>query len=87
MKILLLAFCIVALTAPAQARNVIDWQCGDSRVRLEVNKSTRPPSYDVSFETVDGRRAVKTGQFDWNPKTYVATLDGKRCREIPYQED
>jgi hypothetical protein len=85
MRIVIALLTLIA-AAPTQARNVIDWQCGNSRVRLEVDKETNPPSYDVTFEAVRPGKIVRTGTFEWNTDTYVATVNGKPCRKIPYQQ-
>ncbi len=74
------------LAAHAQARNVINWQCGNAKVTLEVNKSTTPYSYDVIFEELKGGKTalvVAPGKFVWVFETQKATLNGRFCRKIP----
>jgi hypothetical protein len=75
------------LATPAHARNIINWQCGDQSVDLEVNKSTNPPTYDITFNRMKGGRTeLRIGRFVWNYKSYAASLDGKKCREVPYDD-
>jgi hypothetical protein len=88
MKRILFTAMLVALAAPANARNVIDWQCGDNRVSVSVNKITDPYSYDITFEAVDSGNVIRPpGVFEWNMDTDVATLNGERCNEIPELPD
>jgi hypothetical protein len=62
---------------------------GSTKVRVEVNKGTDPYAYDVVFEEQQGGKTalvVAPGKFIWNFQSYRATLNGKPCREISYDE-
>jgi hypothetical protein len=66
---------VVALATPSHARNIIDWQCGDQPVSLEVDKSTDPATYDITFFEEEpaenrmlrmGRLQASTWQQEWS---------------------
>ena len=88
-RILLTTAVAMAIAAPAQATNVMDWQCGQTQVVITVNKSTSPVSYDVTFparqEAHDGTVA-SPGKFIWHwtsPSAKpLATLDGESCSVV-----
>jgi hypothetical protein len=86
-RFLLACALLMVLSVPASARNVVNWQCGTVGVDLEVNKSTKPYSYNVWFEQTDLKGGIN---FKWYPtcnKNFgngCAYLNGKLCKEIEY---
>ena len=80
---------LLALTTatPASARNIVNWQCGDVGVDQSVNKNTTPYSRDIQItgwkpDNVDVHFKVTWATIGGGQgKAY---LNGKRCREIPY---
>jgi hypothetical protein len=88
MKQLTILIIFVVGIAPASARPVVGWQCGEVDVELSVNKSTEPFSYNVSFTKTDLQ--FKGGlTFKWYPlkkckdfKNGCAYLNGKLCQEL-----
>jgi hypothetical protein len=91
---LLFFFIVINGVTAAQARNRIDWQCGDIEVTVSVVKdypseNERVLSYrvDVSGKASEKGRAVTfQGKFVWNPKLDTATYSvGNKvvqCQEI-----
>jgi hypothetical protein len=93
MKPLIILAVVLASATPVSARNVLEWQCGATKVVLSVKKDTPPYSYDVEFvgatpeELHEGKGGLHVN-FLWLPGTPrspgdIAYLNGIRCREIP----
>jgi hypothetical protein len=80
---------LLALTMPASARNVRDWQCGKVIVHLylekhwEEDRKEKPGpriTYGLRFEEVETNRI----NIRWRSIEEQVYLNGKRCREIPF---
>ena len=80
---------LLALTTatPASARNIVNWQCGDVGVDQSVNKNTTPYSRDIQITGCKPDNVAvhfKVTSATIGGGQGKAYLNGKRCREIPY---
>jgi len=58
------------------------WQCDDVCVHIFGN-----PPYYIAFDGVRDGKIVRPGTFEWKKNADTASLNGKRCKQLPQSQD
>src|SRR5262249_44420700 len=83
---------LVTVVSSAHARKQCDttytsdlrriWQCDDVCVHIFGN-----PPYYIAFDGVRDGKIVRPGTFEWKKNADTASLNGKRCKQLPQSQD